>query len=240
LDKTGLAAKLLAAGPVLNRQARAGGPALQALDWDDLDAVDATNHKALTALADSRQTLRHLLETVRHTPALLDLCEHYDILDKLVLHNDSSHGFRIRMHVFLPSYFDRPHNHRWSYSSRILHGSYKHTLYGHDDGLTDQVDVAQLKPLLVRTERPGSRYTLHHAMIHSVVAEPYTVSLIIRGPACKQRFLVMDKTTTQAWWQYGADEPPEVADQKRTTTARFDATVAKLVDIGIVSALAAE
>lgn len=210
-------------------------PNLQALDWDNLDAVDATAQKALTTLAESRQTLRHLLDTARHSPALLDLCEHYDILDKLVLYNDAAHGFRIRMHVFLPGYFDRPHNHRWSYSSRILHGSYKHTLYGHDDGLTDQVDIAQLKSLLVRTEQPGSTYTLHHTMIHSVVAQPYTVSLIIRGPARKHRFLVMDKTTSKAWWQYGAkDEPRDLAEQKQMTTARFEAIVAKLAEIGVV------
>lgn len=208
---------------------------LQALDWDNLDAVDAINHKALAVLAGSKQTLRDLLDGVRNSTTLLDLCEHYDILDKLVLYNDAEAGFRIRMHVFLPGYFDRPHNHRWTYSSRILHGSYKHTLYGHDDGLTDQVNLAQLKPLLIRTEQRGSTYTLHHTMIHSVVAEPYTVSLIIRGPARKHRFLVMDKTTDKAWWQYGAkDEPPEVAAQKRMTTARFRDTVAKLAEIGII------
>ena len=35
-------------------------------------------------------------------------------------------------------------------------------------------------------------------------AEPHTVSLIIRGPAVKDRFLVMDRKTGQSWWQYGA------------------------------------
>jgi hypothetical protein len=62
--------------------------------------------------------------------------------------------------------------------------------------------------LLVRTEQPGSTYTLHYSMIHSVVAQPYTVSLIIRGPARKHRLLVMDKTTSKAWWQTAQEMSP--------------------------------
>jgi len=32
-------------------------------------------------------------------------------------------------------------------------------------------------------------------MVHAVVAEPFTVSLVVRGPAVKNRFLVMDRKT---------------------------------------------
>ena len=50
----------------------------------------------------------------------------------------------------------------------------------------------------------SSSYVLHHAMIHAVVAEPYTVSLVIRRSAVKDWFLVMDRGTGESWWQYGA------------------------------------
>jgi hypothetical protein len=43
---------------------------------------------------------------------------------------------------------------------------------------------------------------------HSVTAEPYTTSLIVRGPAMKDRFMVTDRETGRAWWQYGASTEP--------------------------------
>jgi hypothetical protein len=58
-------------------------------------------------------------------------------------------------------------------------------------------------------------------MVHAVVAEPYTVSLVIRGPAVKDRFVVMDRTTGESWWQYGAiQESAEETGRKRMPTER--------------------
>ena len=164
--------------------------------------------------------LRGILLDLPERPDLLGLCEHYDILDKIVLHDDPS-GVRVRLHVFLPGYFDRPHNHRWSYASTILRGQYRHYLFG-DADLDESVDPANLKALMVRDEQPGSTYALHHTMVHAVVAEPYTVSLVIRGPAVKDRFLVMDRKTGQSWWQYGASQEPAYdAEQKRMSVERL-------------------
>jgi len=195
------------------------GP-LRALDWEDTGAVEDATRKALTALIEDRQPIRDILTQLPSRPGLLGLCEHYDILDKIVLHDDES-GVRVRLHVFLPGYFDRPHNHRWSYASMILRGGYRHYLFG-DAELDERVDPAALKPLMVRHEQPGSAYALHHTMVHAVVAAPCTVSLVIRGPAVKDRFLVMDRQTGQSWWQYGAGkEPAASAQAKRMTAARL-------------------
>ncbi len=193
---------------------------LRSLDWEDTDAVEAATVKALAMLTSQRRMLRGILLDLPERPDLLGLCEHYDILDKIVLHDDPS-GVRVRLHVFLPGYFDRPHNHRWSYASTILRGQYRHYLYGGAD-LDETVDPASLKALMVRDEQPGSTYALHHTMVHAVVAEPYTVSLVIRGPAVKDRFLVMDRKTGQSWWQYGASQEPAYdAEQKRMTVERL-------------------
>ena len=206
------------------------------VDWNDLAAVAAASDKLLTALDSDRTTLRKLAERALDNPELLHLCEHYDILDKIVLHDDPS-GWRLRLHVFLPGYFDRPHNHRWTYSSRILHGSYTHTLYGTDDQFgTGDIDVAALRPRTVRTESTGDFYTLHHTMVHSVTAQPYTTSLIVRGPAVKDRFLVTDRTTGQAWWQHGATtESPEEAASKRMNVAHADACLRQLTELRVLS-----
>jgi hypothetical protein len=52
---------------------------------------------------------------------------------KLVLHDDADLGVRLRLHLYRGGFFDRPHNHRWSFASRILHGGYRHRLFGRDD-----------------------------------------------------------------------------------------------------------
>jgi hypothetical protein len=193
---------------------------LRSLDWEDTDAVEAATVRALAMLISQRRMLRGILLDLPERPDLLGLCEHYDILDKILLHDDPS-GVRVRLHVFLPGYFDRPHNHRWSYASAILRGRYRHYLFG-DADVDESIDPASLKALMVRDEQPGSTYALHHAMVHAVVAEPYTVSLVIRGPAVKERFLVMDRKTGQSWWQYGASQEPAYdAEQKRMSVERL-------------------
>ena len=164
---------------------------------------------------------------------LASLCEHYDILDQLVLHDDPD-GWRIRLHVFSADYFDRPHNHRWTYTSRILTGSYTHVLYGTDHDFTHEVDVATLTPRLVRIEEPGDTYTLHHSMIHSVMAHGEVVTLIVRGPAVKERFVVIDRGTGKAWWQYGAaTETAETAAAKRMSDDQLRDRIAALRAAGI-------
>jgi hypothetical protein len=197
-----------------------------AVDWHDLTAVTAASDKLLTVLDNDRSALRALAETAVAEPRLLRLCEHYDILDKLVLHDDPS-GWRLRLHVFLPGYFDRPHNHRWTYVSRILSGSYTHTLYGTDEQLDDTVAPTTLTARMIRTEQPGHTYTL----IHSMVAAPYTASLIVRGPAVKDRFVVTDRVTGQSWWQYGAaTEDPAEAARKRMSPADASQRVRELIE----------
>lgn len=200
---------------------------LRSLDWDDTDAVEAATVKALAMLTSQRRMLRDILLDLPERPDLLGLCEHYDILEKIVLHDDPS-GVRMRLHIFLPGYFDRPHNHRWSYASTILRGQYRHYLFG-DANLDETIDPASLKALMVRDEQPGSTYALHHTMVHAVVAEPYTVSLVIRGPAVKDRFLVMDRKTGQSWWQYGANqEPASDAEHKRMSPERLTELTSRL------------
>jgi hypothetical protein len=201
---------------------------LKGLDWTDLAAVAAASTEVLNHLATNRPLLGNLASAVIMQPDLARLCEHYDILDKIVLRDDPD-GWRLRLHVFLDGYFDRPHNHRWTYTSRILSGKYTHTLYSTDHEFTDEVDVSALTPRLVRTEEPGDTYTLHHSMIHSVTAHGEAVTLIVRGPAVKDRFVVTDRVTGKAWWQYGAaTETAETAETKRMSDNQLRARIARL------------
>lgn len=60
---------------------------LRSLDWEDTDAVEAATVKALAMLTAQRRMLRGVLLDLPEWPDLLGLCEHYDILDMIVLHN---------------------------------------------------------------------------------------------------------------------------------------------------------
>lgn len=206
---------------------------LGSVDWEDMDAVESATRKVLSALAEDLSLVRESLLDLPERPELMALCEHYDILDKIVLH-DAESGVRLRLHVFLPGYFDRPHNHRWSYASLILHGQYRHYLFGNAE-LGDDVDPGSLTALQVRQETAGASYALHHTMVHAVVSEPYTVSLVLRGPAVKDRFLVMDRKTGQSWWQYGANkESAQTRDSKKMSPARLAEMVTRLHDLRVL------
>ncbi|MGF0319229.1 hypothetical protein [Nocardia fluminea] len=205
---------------------------LRDLDWNDIDAVENACIEVLDILVEEPTIVRGRLAALPDRPDLLSLCEHYDILDKVVLHDDPN-GFRVRLHVFLPGYFDRPHNHRWSYASRILRGQYRHYLFGNAE-LDEHVEPAKLPVLQAREELVGNAYALHHSMVHAVVAEPYAVSLVVRGPAMKDRFLVMDRATGEAWWQYGAkQESEEAAERKRLMPERLEWLIGQLDEWGL-------
>ncbi|MEV0359392.1 hypothetical protein AB0H71_25380 [Nocardia sp. NPDC050697] len=201
---------------------------LRSLDWNDVDAVESATRKSFELLTAPNYLLRGALARLFDTPALVALCEHYDILDKIVLHDDLESGIRLRLHIFGPGYHDRPHNHRWTYASHILRGEYRHRLYGEAE-LGTEIDVSSLHAVHVRQERVGASYALHHNAIHAVVAEPGTVSLVLRGPAIKDRFLVMDAKNGESWWQYGATtESPEAAAKKHLSPQRLEELIASL------------
>ncbi|MGW6724741.1 hypothetical protein ACWF9G_02450 [Nocardia sp. NPDC055029] len=201
---------------------------LRSLDWNDVEAVESATRKSFELLAAQKYLLRRELTTLPDNPDLAALCEHYDILDKIVLHDDLETGIRLRLHIFGPGYYDRPHNHRWTYASRILRGEYQHRLYG-EAQLDTEIDVSSLRAVHVRQERVGASYALHHSAVHAVVAEPGTVSLVLRGPAIKERFLVMDAKNGESWWQYGATkESLEDAVEKRMSPQRLEELIASL------------
>jgi hypothetical protein len=101
--------------------------------------------------------------------------------------------------------------------------------------LHTDLDPSILHAVHVRRESVGASYALHYSVIHAVVAEPGTVSLVVRGPAIADRFLVMDNATGRAWWQYGAArESLEDADRKRMTRSRLEELVASLNDWNVI------
>jgi hypothetical protein len=202
---------------------------LEKVNWDDLPSLRDAAEKAFTSLTAERWSLLlDLLDALPANPALTEMCETYDFLDKLVLYNDAEAGYRVRLHVFQSGYFDRPHNHRWSFASMILTGSYLHTQFGADDDF-ESATMESLQPLHIRTERPGDWYALHHTAVHSVRAEAGTVSLVLRGPAAKDSFRIIDAPSGASFHVRGAkDESAAERAAKRSAPDRLAATIAKV------------
>jgi hypothetical protein len=73
--------------------------------------------------------------------------------------------------------------------------------------------------LYAREERKGTIYPLHHRMPHALVAEENTVSLVIRGTAAKDHSFLVDATTGERLYHYGADKESPEKEARRKMTA---------------------
>ncbi|MFF5488106.1 hypothetical protein [Streptomyces virginiae] len=208
---------------------------IRALTWGDLDTLSTELPPLLAELANDPEWLTAAMDNLRRTSELRDLSERLAELDKLVLVNDADSGVRIRLHRFRQGYFDRPHNHRFTFGAHILIGGYRHTVYGDFPNPEKHFDIAEVKPTLIRREGAGASYVIGHTLVHSVAAEPETLTLTVRGPAQKDRMLIVDREQGKYWWQFGVknENPAEVA-ARRLTDDQLDETVQALRDSGLI------
>jgi hypothetical protein len=216
------------------------------VDWSDLPATHDVTKQVLAEIAADRPRLRAMVEQVRDQPELMAMCERHRLLDKIVIYNGAD-GTRLRLHISTREHRDRPHDHRFSFTSRILAGRYRHTrheLVGdldpdipwhvQDDADARLVD-AQAVPRFDTYQTAGSTYSLHHTEVHTTFTTPDTVSLFLRGPAEKERSLITERETGKLWWRYGAEkERPDRRVRKQMTSAEFDELVGRLDRLGII------
>ncbi|MFF5858528.1 hypothetical protein ACFY8B_23350 [Streptomyces sp. NPDC012751] len=203
------------------------------VDWTDLDKAHQNNAVFLAALSADTDALRRLVDGVRTDPRLWDMCEHNRLFDKLVLHDAPERNFRIRLHVWSDMEVAAPHDHRWSFTTRLLVGSYEHVLY-HVSEETDD-DAPAFEPRFRTTERSGDSYTIHHDVVHATTTQAHTVSLLVRGPAEKSVSRRMDPATGRLWFGWGRKDQTEADIARRRMTAeRFEVVRARLADTGVI------
>ncbi|MEO3777801.1 hypothetical protein ABGB16_13345 [Micromonospora sp. B11E3] len=196
-------------------------------DWDDFEETGRRTRDLIQRIAADKAVLADMVDRSLNDPALRAMAEHHELLDYLVLHNAPDRGFRLRLHCSTDVHRDRPHDHRFSFSSVILTGGYRHTWHRLDTDLyaswseEDALGVMDLtrsepaekafeviEPMLVRDERPGNCYSLHDSVIHTTFTKPDTFSLFLRGPAVKSRSIILDAETRRVWWRFGAEQEP--------------------------------
>jgi len=203
--------------------------ALRQIDWNDTSSILHGCTPLLDALTHERALLSGLVAEVGRDLHLAEMCEGYDFMRKIVLYDAADINVRLRLHLYQAGFFDRPHNHRWSFASRILRGGYTHRIYGRDDQFSEDTDPNRLVPIHERVEQPGSTYALHHTSVHTVQAEADTISLLIRGPSAKQRFLIIDAAAGGFFWVYGeAQESSKQRASKRLAPDLLDQTLARV------------
>jgi hypothetical protein len=201
---------------------------LAGADWDQPATILPAVTPLFDALTGDPDLLTALVDTLPSNPHLTAMCEQYDFVSKLVLHHGPT-DVRLRLHLYRDGFFDRPHNHRWSFASHILRGRYRHRIYGNDTGFTEQTDPATLTPIIERDELTGDRYALHHTAVHTVQADTDTISLLVRGPAAKDRFLIHDVAAGRFFWVTGAaQETPQQRTSKQMTPDQLTTTISRV------------
>jgi len=210
--------------PVSQQRASAGSDvivsavanAIAAIDFADIQSL-LDGGEALLRHAARPEHLRALLDRTRTTPGLLTQCEHFNLFDKIVLHEDRERKVRLRLHVF-GGEVREVHHHRASFASLVLHGSYTHLLFGDEKYLGDPAGgLSRFQALMAQDQRPGSTYALHHAMVHATVAKPETVSLMLQAPVARDSFRIYDLTTGRRRDRVGKKQAAEVQEEGEST-----------------------
>lgn len=206
------------------------------IDWEDLEQAHEITSSILRQLAADKATLRRLLLAVEHTPDLMTKCELHSLDDKIVIYDGmTDQNFRIRFRLSNIYQDERPHTHRFSFTTLILRGTYWQTWYSTRRELDEQIDVSEIIPVCSREEPAGSSFTIHHDAIHSTITPPDTVSLILRGPAAKRRAIITHKESGHVWWRYGeADESKERRQEVKMPLARYHEWCRKLEERDII------
>lgn len=228
----------------------------EAFDWRDLRSSGDRASAVLEQLAKDPGLLKSMLLHVLDDEKLRSMCERHRPFDKIVLLDGGEKNFRIRLHIWHGTEFERAHQHRFSFTARMLQGRYRHVLYDlgspaaavapsagaleHPD--PDHPDtssgerLASITPLLEYEMRAGDGYTLHHTAVHATLVETGTVSLILRGPAEKEAAFVANLDAGGVYWRFGRkDESRERIQAKELTRDELGAVITDLTRRGIVA-----
>jgi hypothetical protein len=228
------------------------------LDWTDFERASRISSEIVQELAADRAQLRRLVLSVQRDERLRFLAEKHDELNYIVLYDALDRGLRVRLHRFSRGLEDTPHNHRFSFSSALLSGSYVHTLFQVErpDGDAEEQEpwtlaqpegthvgvelrdlpVAGLEPQLATVQAAGSSYSLHHSTVHKTampVEDAYSV--FCRGPAQKPCALQLQPDVKTYRWKFGrAHESAKVVADRKMTDAEFAGYVESLEAAAVI------
>jgi hypothetical protein len=224
---------------------------LPPIDWSRFNEASQLTRSLLQELVADKETLRILVARIEHDPHLLSQCERHELLERLDIYDARDRGFQLRFNFTTEVQSVRPHDHRYSFSTYILRGSYRHIWFDPGQEIYDrsaddtaihhldrtnpdhhaQIDFAAMKPLFITTEQPGAQYTIHHSCVHATVTTPDSLSLIVKGPGEKNRSLIADRASEKVWWRFGRErETPQRIQRKKMSVDYYRTLRRKLAD----------
>jgi len=228
------------------------------LNWNDFDEAGRISRELITELAANRPLLRNLVLNAATDNLLRSFAEKHNELNYVVLYDALDRGLRIRLHRFSRGLEDIPHNHRFSFSSTILSGSYVHSVFRLDTDSDDsdagskwrldqpigtytgaklqEIELNGFKTIFSTTQEVGSTYSMHHEAVHKT-AMPLSdaFSLFVRGPALKRCSLQLQPDDRTYRWKFGREgESTDVVASRAMSTSEYDAFVASLETNGII------
>ncbi|MBD9597682.1 hypothetical protein IB270_33195 [Ensifer sp. ENS05] len=228
--------------------------AMPAIPWNDFREATRITRDLLAELANDKNSLRILTDRIASSPELLAQCECHELLERLDLYDGRDRNFQIRFNFTTPNHSVRPHDHRYSFSTFILRGKYKHIWFdpgqaiydneadeqalnhldkNHPDSETGVV-TTRMTPLFVTTESVGAQYTIHHSTVHATITTPESLSIIIKGPGEKSRSLIADRESGKIWWRFGRQmENLDRVNSKKMSFEYYQQLRSKLSEWGI-------
>lgn len=158
------------------------------IDWSDLRSAHRECRSVLRRLAADRPLLSTLVARLEDDAELFADADHHPVMDRLTLWHDADRGIYLRLHISPGTNELIPHDHKYSFTSYILSGSYTHVWRRRAEGAYAGEFTSQQVPLgLVTHEKAGSCYTLGYSLVHQTVMEANTVTLFMRGPREQNR-----------------------------------------------------
>ncbi|WP_405901915.1 hypothetical protein OG696_00810 [Streptomyces sp. NBC_00656] len=212
--------------------------AFHQVDWRRLEQVHEAAAAALPVLAEPAE-LGRLWDRMEEDDQLAASAEAFNTFQKFVLQDDPETGVRLRLHIFGDHMVEEAHNHRASFSSLILRGSYRHVLYGNvEDIWGDENRPAQAPdPRFIQEQLPGSSYTLDNAFVHAVYANPGTISLVIQGPRDRSSFRIYDFVEGTTRTRVGGSNAKEAQEpgERKIGRAELGSVRLKLAELGLLA-----
>lgn len=230
------------------------------LDWGNFTEASKVARQVLERIAGNRDLLGSLVLAASKSERLRELAEKHNELNYIVIYDALDRGFRLRLHRFSKGLEDIPHNHRFSFASAILAGSYVHTLFELDEveasdprsgsytldqppgskreSLTPvrSVRIDGITPILSTRQAAGSVYALQHRAIHkTAMPDSDAFSLFIRGPAEKECSLQLQPERETYRWKFGRmEETDEVVADRIMTPAEYKAFLTSLEEANVL------
>ena len=200
---------------------------LHEIDWEDMKALEAVGVPILKTLARRPALIAAAMEHVLGDAQLFARCETDEFFDRVVLFDGRDRYFSVRLQSLVQCEEDRPHNHRASLCTMILSGGYEHHLYRSPLSWADDPDMgamaaAELTRIMVRDEKPGSTYALHHSAFHSASPSGLHFSLVLRGPSRRKRLLFFDRIGGEGAFHFhlgSKDQPLEKEEARHMSRA---------------------